>query len=177
MTGLNIGLAGFRPIRRSIFISYHHDGDQAYKRYISDVFAEQYGVVEDNSLERAFDSDNAEYVMSRIREKHITGTSCTLVLCGTETPYRKYVDWEIKATLDRQHGLVGVWLPTLYQGAGGGTAKPARLQDNIDSGYAVWCTWTDLVSSAAHFTNIVNEAIQKAPRLIVNTRELRVRNG
>jgi hypothetical protein len=46
--------------------------------------------------------------MQRIRDKHITGTSCTIVLCGSLTPWRKYVDWEIKATLDKEHGLIGI---------------------------------------------------------------------
>jgi hypothetical protein len=32
-----------------------------------------------------------------------TGTSCTIVLCGAETPKRKFVDWEIKAILDKGH--------------------------------------------------------------------------
>jgi len=49
--------------------------------------------------------------MRGIRENFITGTSCTIVLCGAQTHLRKYVHWEIKATLDKEHGLIGVNLP------------------------------------------------------------------
>lgn len=31
-----------------------------------------------------------------------------MVLCGAEAPQRKFVDWEIKATLDKEHGLIGI---------------------------------------------------------------------
>lgn len=50
--------------------------------------------------------------MRRIRGDYLTGTSYTLVLCGKETPWRKFVDWEIKATLDKQQGLIGLGLPS-----------------------------------------------------------------
>ena len=65
---------------------------------------------------------------------------------------------KIKATLDKEHGLVGVNLPSnpiLAYGQGGcwnanGCAtKPQRLQENIDSGYAVWTNWATITSGAA----------------------------
>ena len=39
----------------------------------------------DRSLDRELDSDNLDYVYQRIRDKYIKRTSCTVVLCGTET--------------------------------------------------------------------------------------------
>lgn len=100
-------------VRRKVFVSYHHGGDQAYYNAFSKTFHSTYDVITDNSLEREVDSDDVDYVMRRIREDYITGSSCTIVLVGKETYARKYVDWEIKATLDKQHGLIGVQLPTL----------------------------------------------------------------
>lgn len=53
------------------------------------MFHDTYEVDYDNSVDRKIDSDDPEYVMRRIRENYINGTSCTLVFCGVETPYRK----------------------------------------------------------------------------------------
>jgi len=62
--------------------------------------------------------------MQRIRDKYITGTSCTIVLCGPQARWRKYIDWEIKAALDKEHGLIGVWLTNNPLAAGGGMTFP-----------------------------------------------------
>ena len=128
-------------IKRKVFVSYHHGNDQWFYNEFSRVFNDTYDVISDNSLDRAIDSDNPDYVMRRIREKYITGSSCTIVLCGAETPNRKYVDWEIKATLDKEHGLIGINLPTSITSQYGGVIVPDRLHDNVQSGYAVWIDW------------------------------------
>src|SRR5688500_13031630 len=90
-----------------IFISYHHADREAFER-LSTVLHDQYQVVTDRSLDEAVESDDCDYVYRRISEEFITGTSCTFVLCGRETASRKFVDWEIKATLDKKHGLIAV---------------------------------------------------------------------
>jgi len=128
------------PVRRRIFVSYHHGGDQGYYDSFSNTFSSTFEAVSDNSLDREVDSDDAEYVIRRIRERYITGSSCAVVLCGAETPWRKYVDWEVKATLDKQHGLLAVRLPTAVV-RDGRWIVPERVNDNIISGYAVWTTW------------------------------------
>lgn len=121
---------------------------------------------------------NAEYVLRRIRENHVTGSSCTFVLCGLQTPSRRYVDWEIKATLDKQHGLVGVLLPTNPTLRNGGTHKPGRLQDNINSGYAPFVSWTELIAGGpVELKEVVENAIALSKNLIRNWRPLRHRNG
>src|SRR5206468_5804403 len=109
------------------FVSYHHGGDRHWYELFSKTFCGQFDVVQDNSPERRIDSDDSEYVLRRLRENHITGSSCTIVLVGHETWGRRYVDWEIEATLDKQHGLIGVGLPCLPPIVG----LPARLEDNL----------------------------------------------
>lgn len=133
-------------------------------------------MVYDNSLDRTIDSDNVAYVMRQIREEYITGTSCTIVLCGLETWRRKYVDWEILATLQKGHALVGLRLPTL-QIVNDGCDKPARLQDNIDSGYAVWGQYHEVIADPSKFAALVHTARGKSKSLIDNSRDRRVRNG
>jgi hypothetical protein len=115
-----------RAPRRKVFVSYHHDKDQAFYNDLSRLDFE-YECVTDNSLDRWIDSDNPEYVIQRIRDRYIAGSSCTVVLCGRDTPWRKYVDWEIKATLDKTHGLLGVWLPTARRDIYGSIIVSAAL--------------------------------------------------
>lgn len=170
------GLFGTLLRRRNVFISYHHANDQGYYGALSGILTDVYGCIADNSLERSVDSDDAEYVMRRIRENHVTGTSCTLVLCGSDTPWRKYVDWEIKATLDKVHGLVAIPLPTVTI-RDGLALVPDRLHDNIASGYAQWVSWDDVLRGATTMKAIVEAAIATPARLIDNSRPMRARNG
>ena len=161
-----------------IFVSYHHHVDQAYYDAFSRYVSKNYDVLYDNSPERAKDSDDAEYIMRSLRENHITGSSCTIVLCGEEARWRKFVDWEIDVTLSMEHGLVAVLLPTHRLGDNGGAHKPDRLQDNIDSGYAVFITWQDIVRNGPNFVcEKVALANAKSKRLINNNRPRMLRNG
>ena len=158
-------------------MSYHHRGDQPYYDRFSSDFHDLYEAVSDNSLERRVDSLDVDYVMRRIREHHLWGSSCTVVLCGRETPRRKYVDWEIEASLDQRMGLLAILLPTIQCFPNGGTAKPARLQDNIDSGYAGWVTWNRIERDPSAISAAVERATEASRRLIVNTRLRMLRNG
>lgn len=164
-------------VRRKIFVSYHHGGDQAYYDLFSQKFHDIHETVADNSLRGRIDSSDPEYVMRRIRENHIQGTSCTIVLVGRETHARKYVDWEIKATLDKEHGLICVHLPSLPVSAEGGIPVPDRLHDNLTSGYAVYTRWEELTESPISCQQIIENANARAKQLIANTRPLRQRNG
>lgn len=175
-SAINALLAGLsKPTRRKVFVSYHHGGDQAYYDEFSKFFHDQFEAVFDNSIVRRFDSDNVNYVMQRIRDNHLTGTSCTIVLIGAQTHQRKYVDWEIKATLAKQHGLLGIVLPTHVLNPSGQIVVPDRFLDNYTSGYAVWTRWQDLTIQG--FTWLLETAIAKPKALIDNSRVMRQRNG
>lgn len=141
------------------------------------MLADTYDVIEDNSVERQIDSNNVEYVYRRIRENYVTGSSCTVVLCGASTPGRKFVDWEIKATLDKEHGLIGVNLPSNPQTLTGHFTVADRLHDNIVSGYAVWTGWATVTSRPHDFANLIEIANARSKSLIGNEREMRFRNG
>jgi hypothetical protein len=168
----------FQPTRRSIFVSYHHGEDQAWYDTFYRTFHSTLGVITDTSVDRLIDSDDSEYVMRRIREEFLTGSSCTIVLCGRMTPWRKYVDWEIKASLDMRHGVIGIQLPTITPNPHvlGSVIVPDRLDDNIRSGYALWCSWSS-VASAEALRQYVETAIARPSYLIENSRPLRQRNG
>lgn len=166
---------GYRPAKRKVFISYHHGGDQPYYDAFAKTFSDGYEIFSDNSPERAYNSDSSDYVRWAIAQNDITGSSCTIVLCGANTHQRKYVDWEIKYTLDRKHGLIGLWLPTLPLLADNGTQKPDRLQDNIGSGYAAWLKWGTITPDLLKTTIEASVAANNA--LIKNGRPMRQRNG
>ena len=71
-----------------------------------------------------------------------------IVLVGPNTKKRKHVDWEIYAGLrgnvNGNSGLIGIFLPTMRKSPNGGwyyEDMPARLADNIKSGYADCYDW------------------------------------
>lgn len=169
-------LSQMQPTKHKVFVSYHHGGDQGYYDQFARIFASTYDVITDTSLRDPINSDNADYVMQRIRQDYITGSSCTIVLCGRETPWRKYVDWEIRATLDKEHGLIGVNLPTNLVSANNTYTVPDRLHDNIVSKYAVWTDWRTITADLATLPALVQQAKTRPANMIINNREMLSRN-
>lgn len=143
-----------------IFVSYYHDEDQAWADRLSTLFHDTFNVVTDRSLESPVDSDANDYIRRFIREQNITGTSVTVVLCGPNTWKRKWVDWEIQMTLNKEHGLLGVVLPkqrpTIFQP---NYLVPDRLFANVQSSYAHWIHWTE---DPLVFLTAVNEAKRRS---------------
>lgn len=132
-----------KAIRRKCFVSYYvgdkDEVDQFLKDF-GDVFIPKViGVTDGDDF---IDSEDSDYVMSQIREKYLGDSTVTLCLIGTCTHSRRYVDWELKATLRRgsytPNGLLGILLPSL-----GNTANlPPRFKENWNSdesqGYAIY---------------------------------------
>ena len=168
------GLLGI-PAKRKIFVSYHHSNDQEFKDQLVRFLAETYQVI-DRSLPEPIGSENTEYVIRRIREKYINGSSVTLILCGAETWKRKYVDWETKATLDAGHGLIGVRLGSAVQNNLGNIIVPGRYHDNYSSGYAIWTDWNTFTSSPEKARTLIEQSINKPASNIKNSRPLMSRN-
>ena len=180
MSGQSLSAAALSELLRQrvkprVFVSYHHENDQRWYDEFNRLFSGTYDVVTDRSLDRAVDSDNAEYVERRIRESHIAGTSCTIVLVGAETWKRKYVDWEIHATLYKKHGLLGINLPTNPKQLSGKYTVPSRLHKNIVSGFAGWMQWTN---DPAALTAAIDDARNRSSgtTLIVNSDQKMRRN-
>jgi hypothetical protein len=167
----------FQQLKRKIFVSYYHGGDQAYYDTFSTTFCDTYDVISDTSLERRIDSDNVEYVMRRIREDYITGSSCTVLLVGPYTWGRKYVDWETKATLEKEHGLIAVFLPTAPITPQNTIVVPDRLNDNLKTGYALWVSWNSIVTSTQDFASLIELANSRDKKLIRNNRDRRLHNA
>lgn len=165
----------FRPQRRRVFMSYHHGRDQRFYDEFSRFFHDGYEAVFDNSLERQIDSDNVNYVIQRIRDCFISSTSCTIVLLGAETPQRKYVDWEMKATLDKEHGLLGIVLENCQLAPNGGPICPTRFVQDYSSGHARMGYWKGLTVDT--LKQLVESAIAAPVSLINNSHPMMQRNG
>ena len=166
---------GYQPLRsqilsslspkRRVFVSYHHQ-DQVGVDAFRALFGDGYDVFSDASLDRLIDSTNTDYVSRTIREDYITGTSITIVLCGADTWRRKYVDWEIHSTLDKDHALLGIVLPTtqqtLYNDGQYRWRVPDRLHQNIVSEYAHFITWPQ---NAQTLSAAIDNAIARSEQL------------
>lgn len=155
--------------KRKVFVSYHHAGEQTVVDDFIKEFSEDYEVFIDESLERAADSENVEYLNQVCRDA-IDGTSVTIVMMGKQTGCRKFVDWEIRHTLYREHGLVGISRPELSDSD---ACLPKRLEDNRKTGYSKWYRYP---TSAASLKAMIDEAYAASPTNIDNSREKMKRN-
>ena len=113
-------------------------------------------------------------ILAEIRQNHLKDSTVTIVLIGSETANRKWIDWEIYASLRpyssrSRNGLLGIYLPTADE-------TPARLQDNIDSGYAVTMKWENI---SWQLRSKIDEAYRNREKidLLRNSRKRRDRNG
>jgi hypothetical protein len=162
--------------KRRVFVSFHHQLDQWYYDYFTKYFDELYDAITDRSVEDPYESEDPDYIMRKIREDHIQGSSCTIVLCGENTSLRKYIDWEINATLQETHGLICVLLPSCQKNNWSNYVIPDRLQDNINSGYAVQETWSRIIGNTTQLQTSIELANSKSKSLIRNARETMKRN-
>jgi len=72
---------------------------------------------DDFSLKQAVNSENEEYIKKRIRER-IDRASVTAVYLTPDSAKSEWVDWEIRESLKRGKGIIGVYK---------GDAPPAQL--------------------------------------------------
>lgn len=64
----------------------------------------------DESVRVPYNSENASYIRSKIREK-ITRASVTVGLLGTNTYQSHWVDWELQTSLDLGNKVILMGLP------------------------------------------------------------------
>ena len=160
------------PHLAKLYISYHHDGDGHFYREFCRLIEGFYRPVEDTSVERTSGCMDSAHVIANLRENYLADTSCTVVLCGLQTAYRRFVDWEIKATLDLSHGLVAIILPENLPDWRGRYSLPPRLLDNLKSGYAESLHLVQLSRGLRLFGKQIEAARAKPAGLIKNSRPL-----
>lgn len=131
-----VGIISNALAKRNCFISYYH-GDQdevnAFVRQFSAAFTPVMLNVDQTYGLDLIESNDPQYVMQQIRSRHFGRSTVTIVLLGNCTHSRRYVDWEIKASLQKggvggqlPHGLLAITLPSMD-----GTAHlPERFRQN-----------------------------------------------
>jgi len=166
--------------KRTVFISYYHGDQDEVNQFVSefkDVFIPRTVGVKDGDFE--IDSNNPQYIMRRIREDKLQDSTVTIVLIGSCTHSRRYVDWEIKASLQQgqslPNGLIAINLP--YMGNEG--ILPERLRDNIlrdenedDTGYARYYTYPRSKYSLKQWIEDAYSARTNRAELIKNSKEM-----
>ncbi len=137
--------------RHKVFVSYHHDNDQAYRDEFEKLFSDIFDIMVSKSVQIG-DLDPTlatKTIRRKIREEYLQDSTVTVVLVGAETWKRKHVDWEIGASIrDTQNnprsGLLGILLPTYpaypkyYR-----YTIPRRLHYNKHCGFAGVYVWSD----------------------------------
>ena len=169
-------------VRHKVFISYHHDDQNEVEDFV-DTFDKERQVFTTRALgvemeDDIINSDNPDYVMKRIRELYLRDSTVTIVLIGKCTWARRYVDWEIQASLRHgqtvtPNGLLGIVLPSAGKKP---ITAPDRLMKNLlgehsDEGYARWYWYpTHEDQLSAWIQDAFNARTERAG-LIVNPRE------
>lgn len=107
-------------MKRKVFVSYSRIDEVEVRAFVQQ-WAVSEGVfipklIGAGSRYDLIESEEADYIMSVIRRDFIGDATVTMVLVGECTHSRRYVDWEIKASLRRgeylPNGLLGVTLPS-----------------------------------------------------------------
>lgn len=169
--------------RHKVFVSYHHDDDQGYKK----IFCEKLGSdIVDKSVEDGdIDTDQAtDTIRQKVRDEFIADATVTVVLVGKCTWQRKHVDWEIGSSLratknNSRCGLLGILLPTHYD-YGKDTYRrkliPPRLADNCtgEDSFATIYNWPEPWSTD-RVRRWIHEAFQR--RLLMDPNNSRAQFG
>lgn len=171
--------------RHKVFISYYHEEDQGCKRRFAQLL--EHSIVDRSLQHGGIDSHglSTEALFQSIREDYIADATVTVVLIGHCTWQRKYVDWEIGASLrDTQTnprcGLLGILLPP-HPDFGKDDYRscliPPRLADNCgdDDSFASIYDWSD---NPAEIRNWIHTAFLRRKKTPYpnNGRELFGRN-
>lgn len=171
-----------------VFISYHHELDEGYKKVFELRFHNSFGAIISAAVNLG-DIDPSlptDTIRQKIRDEHLRDASVTVVLVGAKTWQRKHVDWEISSTirntkLNPRGGLLGILLPAYtkayFQGRTGTYDPhtiPPRLYDNLEVKYATLYHWSEDPTTVQQW---VHEAyLRKSKVEPDNSRELFARN-
>lgn len=165
---------------RKVFISYYHGDQEAVNKFVrdfSDICIFKTVGVKDGDFD--FDSNNPQYIMRKIRENKLDDSTVTIVLIGNCTHSRRYVDWEVKASLQQgqtlPNGLIAINLP--YMGNRGNL--PPRVSDNVvrdsngnDIGYARYYSYPTSKSQLENWIEDAYYARSQRCNLIKNSNDM-----
>ena len=103
-----------------VFISYHHKNDQRYKENLltvnknNNIFINV--SVDTGDIDENLSDDN---IRELIRDYYLRDSTITILLVGTESKWRKHIDWELYSSMfdgrkNKKSGILVINLPTVY---------------------------------------------------------------
>lgn len=170
--------------RHKCFVSYHVADLDEVKAFVES-FGEEFipvtvGVTDEDTIINSTDED---YIKAKIREDYLSDSTVTIVLLGENTWGRKYVDWEISATLrndpvNKRSGLLVIPLPSMQNSAN----LPARardnwIQDDEDNSYTLYKSYPLYNFTLRSYIEDAYKARTSKSHLVDNSRPLRQRNA
>lgn len=154
--------------RHNVFVSYHHDNDQAYRNAFEKLFADTYDIIVSKSVQIGDIDPNlkVDTMRQKIRDEYLRDSTVSVVLVGTQTWQRKHVDWEIGSSIRQtqfnpRSGLLGILLPTYPLSSPNKYdphTLPPRLHDNIECGFAKIYLWD---SNPVNVSKWIHDAFQR----------------
>ncbi len=189
--------------RHNVFVSYYHEEDQHYRNRFETLFSKYYDIMESKSVEIDDINPNlkTETVYQQIRNDYLRNSTVTVVLVGTHTWRRKFVDWEIGSSIRQteynpRSGLLGILLPTyspvppIWERYFTGDTLPAsqsqqgspynphtippRLYDNLVCRYATIHSWSENPIEVKHW---IHEAFKRRKKINPNNKRLLFKNN
>jgi hypothetical protein len=126
---------------RRVFHSFHYKNDVYRVAQVRNM-----GVIEGQRLLSSNDWEavkkKGDSAIKKWIDEQMKGRSCVVVLIGSQTAGRKWVDYEIENGWNRDKGLVGVYIHNLKDRSGSQSSKGA----NPFSGFNLKSTGTSLSS-------------------------------
>ena len=149
-------------VKRKVFIS-HYKGDRNEVETFIDDFRGVFNpkVLGANNNDDFINSTNTDYVMQCIRKRYLGDSTVTIVLIGSCTHSRRYVDWEIKSSLRQgmilPNGLIGIVLPS----QSGSAFLPDRLAANWEQGHGnCYARYWNYPTSEQELSTFIEDAYQ-----------------
>lgn len=168
-------------------MSYHAADTEEVEAFLdefgTEFIAKTVGVTDEDDF---IDSDDTGYIMDRIRTEYLGDSSVTILLLGSCTWARRYVDWEIYSSLrsskhSKVNGLLTIQLPSV---SGTSVKLQARVNDNIkrdahnsDVGYGRYYVYPSSKSSLRSWIDDAYKARTSRASLIDDTRDRRARSA
>jgi len=169
-------------VRRNVFISHYKADRDEVNQFITD-FSEVFipKVLGANDNDEFINSTNTDYVMSCIRNQYLGYSTVTIVLLGSCTHSRRYVDWEIKSSLRQgqyvPNGLIGIVLPSQNNRAILSPRLEVNWNNNHQDCYARFWSYPSSASQLSGYIDDAYEARTSRAHLISNSQEMMKYNG
>ena len=98
---------------RSVFFSFHYDNDVTRAWVVRNSWVTKpnrtsSGVIDKAKIEKI--KKDGDAAVKRWIDSQLSGTSVTAVLIGSETLSRPFVKYEIKQSISRGNGIIGVFV-------------------------------------------------------------------